>query len=202
MSAARIRERLPVQLSDWRITVRAVRLVLSIPSYAILAAISSLVGLSLFVLSQNIPLVQAVIIGGSLPLDQRLTVLFNLYPVVGTAFSTFTTAFLLISAGLFGTNIAMVVYHFREHRVSVSGGTGSALGAVLGTLGAGCAACGSALIAGVLSLIGATSLLALLPFDGHSFSVLSFVVLIFSIYWISDGMRGGTVKGCPVDMSD
>jgi hypothetical protein len=28
------------------------------------------------------------------------------------------------------------------------------------------------------------------------------VVLILSLYWLADGMRGGTVAGCPVDVGE
>jgi hypothetical protein len=71
---------------------------------------------------------------------------------------------------------------------------------VLGTLGAGCAACGSAVLAGLLSLVGGSGLLLLLPLDGLEFALGSGVVLLLSVFWLADGMRGGEINGCPVDV--
>lgn len=192
--------RLPTDADDWRLVVRTARLVTSIPAYALLAAVSAVVGLSVFVLSQNVRLVADVVVGGSLPLAARTAVLVGLYPVVGTGFTPVTSAFLFVTAGLFGVNAAMLAYHVREHRVGLREGSGSVAGVVLGTLGAGCAACGSAILAGVFSLFGATGLLTLLPLDGLEFSLLAFGSLLLSIYWLADGMRGGEIAGCPVEV--
>jgi hypothetical protein len=92
-----------------------------------------------------------------------------------------------------------VTYHLREHGLSLSGGGGSAVGAVLGALGAGCAACGSALLVGILSLFGVSTSVLFLPLDGLEFALLALVALLLSIHWVADGMRGGQVAGCPVD---
>lgn len=192
--------RLPTTANDWRLVVRTARLVTSIPAYALLAVVGGLVGLSVFVLSQNVQLVQDVVVGGSLPLEARLAVLVGLYPVVGSAFTPLTSFFLFVTAGLFGINAAMLTYHLREHRVGLREGSGSVVGVFLGTLGAGCAACGSAILAGVFGLFGATGVLTLLPLDGGEFSILAFFTLLLSIYWLADGMRGGEVAGCPVDV--
>jgi FtsH-binding integral membrane protein len=71
---------------------------------------------------------------------------------------------------------------------------------VLGTLGAGCAACGSAVLLGLLSLVGVSTTLLFLPLDGLEFALGAVVVLTLSIYWLADGMRGGEINGCPVDI--
>ena len=68
-------------------------------------------------------------------------------------------------------------------------------------LGAGCAACGPAVLVGLLSLVGAAGLLTLLPFEGLELTALAALALVLSIFWIADGMRGGMIRGCPVDVS-
>lgn len=190
---------IPTGRDDARLVARTVRLVLGVPAYAALALVGSLVGLSVFVLAQNVPLVSSVIVGGSLPLDARLTILVNLYPFVGSAFTLSTEVLLVVSALLFGVNVALLGYHLRQERISLSSGGGSVTGMVLGTVGAGCTACGSAVVAGVLSLFGATGLLAALPLEGQEFTILSLLALVLSIYWLADGMRGAEVEGCPID---
>lgn len=180
---------------------RTIRLVLSIPSYALLAIISAVVGLSVFVLTRNYTLFFDVILFGGLPLDARLSVLVGLYPLVGNAYTPATGLLLLVTSALVGVNLAMVGYHLAEHDLSIKDGSTSFTGVVFGTLGAGCASCGSALLTGLLSAVGAGGALTLLPLDGLEFVFGALVVLILSIHWITTGLRGGRIRGCPVDVS-
>ncbi|MFB6126774.1 MAG: hypothetical protein ABEJ79_05715 [Halolamina sp.] len=200
MSVRRRLPDVPTSTADWRLVARTIRLVVGKPAYAAVAAVAGFVGLTLFVVSLNVSLVSTVVVGGSLPLGRRLAVLANLYPVVsGTAFTGVESAVLLTTASLIGANVALVTYHVREHVGGLRSGSGSLLGAVLGTLGAGCAACGSTLLAGVFSAFGVTGGLLLLPLEGLEFALASLVVLALSLYWVADGMRGGRIRGCPVD---
>jgi hypothetical protein len=179
---------------------RTARLVLSVPTYAVVAVVAAVAALTLFVASLNVPLVSSVVVGGSLPLANRLRVLLELYPFVGTSFGTAQGVLLLVVAALSGVDVSMAVYHLREHGLSLQTGGTSLAGVVLGTLGAGCAACGSAVLLGVASLLGVGSSLLFLPLDGLEFALGALVVLLLSIYWLADGMRGGRVAGCPVDI--
>ena len=197
---ARARIRLPTRRDDWRLLARTARLVLSVPAYAAVAVVAAVASLTLFVVSQNVALVSDLVVGGSLPLDARLVVLAELYPFVGTSYSPAAGVGLLLVAAAVGVDVAMVVYHLREHRLTVSGSGSGLVGVVLGTLGAGCAACGPAILVGILSLVGATGLLTLLPFEGLELTALSLVALVLSMYWLADGMRGGEINGCPVEL--
>lgn len=192
--------RLPTRRRDWRLIARTVRLVLSIPWYAVLAGLYGMFALSVFVFARNLTILQRVILFGTAPVRARFRILVEMYPGVGTAYTADQTSLLVTTAVLVGVNLALVTYHLREHQVSLRGGSGGAGGVVLGTFGAGCASCGSALLAGVLSLFGASGLLAVLPLDGLEFALLSVVLLVLSIYWIADGLRGGMIRGCPVDI--
>jgi hypothetical protein len=191
--------RVPTTGSDVRLVARTARLVLSLPAYALLATLAAAATLAAFVLSQNLPLVGDVVVGGSLPVATRLRIALELFPFVGTSYSVLSGGALVVVSVLTGVNLAMVAYHVREHGLSPQGGGGSLAGVVLGALGAGCAACGSAVLAGVLSLVGASGLALLLPFDGVEFAVLASVALLLSMYWLAEGMRGGRIGGCPVE---
>lgn len=96
-----------------------------------------------------------VVVFSNLSLTARASILVELYPGIGNPYSLETAVLLNATAVLVGIDIALVVYHVREHHISVREGSGSVTGVVLGTLGAGCASCGSAVLAGLLSLIGA-----------------------------------------------
>jgi len=186
---------LPTHRDDWRLMGRTARLVLGGPLYALVGVAAAAVALTGFVLSQNLALTRDVLVG-----RVPASVLPELYPFVGTSYSLLTGAVVLLVALLVGVDIALVAYHVREHRLSAEGSGGSVVGVLLGTLGAGCAACGSAILAGVLSLVGAAGLLTLLPLDGLEFALLALVALVLSIYWLADGMRGGEIRGCPIDL--
>ena len=196
--AARLTRRLPLQRADWRLMGRTARLVLGGPGYALLALLVGLAGLSLFVLSLNTALAGFALAGDLAP-GARLRVLLGLYPFVGSAYGPIQGGLLVLVSVLLGVDVAMATYHFREHRVTVEAGGASAAGVLLGTLGAGCAACGVPILLGVLSLLGLPSAALLLPFDGLEFAALAAVVLVLSVHWLADGMRGGEIRGCPVD---
>lgn len=190
---------LPTHPDDWRLLARTVRLVVSMPAYAALAVCGWFVGLSLFVVSLNVPLVVNTL---SLPISPvaRLEVIASLYPFVGTGFSTVQGTLLVLVAAAIGLNAAMLAYHIREHGLALQHGGTSVLGAFLGALGAGCAACGSAILLGVLSLFGLSASLLWLPLDGLEFALVALVIVVLSTYWLADGMRGGQINGCPVDL--
>ncbi|MDT3437625.1 hypothetical protein [Haloarcula sp. 1CSR25-25] len=196
--AVTLRPRIPTSVAEWRLVGRTVRLVLSLPQYVVLATGYAVLGLSMFVFSRNVALLQQVVFRSRLPWESRATVIVELYPFVGTAYTALQGTVLLLTAVLIGINLSVATYHVREHRLSVGQGSGSLGGIVLGTLGAGCAACGSAVLAGLLSVAGASGLLLALPLDGLEFSVLAVVMLLLSLYWLADGMRGGEIAGCPL----
>jgi hypothetical protein len=191
--------RLPTRGRDWRLMGRTARLVLTVPGYALLAGLASVAALALFVFSLNLPLVAFALTGALAP-AARVDLLVSQFPFLGPAFTPVQGLLLLAVAALTGVDVAMAIYHFREHGVSIrQGGTGAA-GVVLGTLGAGCAACGSAVLVGLLSLLGVSTSLLFLPLDGLEFALGALVVLTLSVYWLADGMRGGEINGCPVDL--
>lgn len=193
----RLRPQLPTRTDDWRLMGRTARLVLGLPAYAAIALVTAVVALSMFVLGQNLTLAEFALTA-SIGFEDRATILLGLYPFLGTNYGLLAEVLLVTVAALSGVDVAMVVYHFREHGVSIKEGSGSTLGVVLGALGAGCAACGSAVVAGLLSLFGVAGAATLLPLDGIEFSILAVIALVLSIYWVADGMRGGEVRGCPI----
>jgi hypothetical protein len=189
---------IPTGVSDWRLLGRTLRLVLGIPVYAAIGVLAAFLTLAVFGYSQNVDLVTFAL-SGALPLDDALTILIGLFPLVGDSFTLLQAVGLVGVALLSGVDVALVTYHVREHGLSVAETGGGAVGVFLGLLGAGCAACGSAILLGVLSLFGAAGLVTLLPFEGFEFVGLAVVALVLSMYWLAEGMRGGEIRGCPID---
>jgi hypothetical protein len=199
MNVHRLLPPVPSGRDDVRLVGRTARLVLSLPAYALVALLTTLAALTAFAVAQNLTLVTDVVVGGSLPLGTRLSVLLELFPVVGALYSPAQSVVVVAVAALVGVDVAMVVYHLREHGVSARSGGGSLAGVVLGALGAGCAACGTAVLAGLLSLVGVGGATLLLPFEGLELGVLAALSLLLSMFWLADGMRGGEINGCPID---
>lgn len=91
--------------------------------------------------------------------EGQIPFLVGLYPVVGIGYTAVRGTVIVATAVLVGVNLAVATYPFGEYGLSVGQASGSLGGIVLGLFGAGCAACGSALLAGLLSLAGASGLL-------------------------------------------
>lgn len=191
--------RLPTRRADWRLMVRTVRLVVTIPRYAALAVLAAAISLTAVSFSLNPDLAWFALTG---PLDpgDRLTIVLELYPFVGTVFPALEGGVLVAVSALVGVDVALVAYHFARHGVDVQSSGSGLVGAVLGVLGAGCAACGTVLLAGLFSLVGGSGLLLLFPLEGLEIALLAVVPLSLSVFWIADGMRGGEIAGCPVDL--
>ncbi|PSP78098.1 hypothetical protein BRC81_08605 [Halobacteriales archaeon QS_1_68_20] len=191
--------RLPTRAADWRLVARTVRLVVGIPRYAALAVLAAVASLTAFSVSQN-PDLGWFALTGPLALGDRVTILLELYPFLGTVFPPEVGVVLLGVAALVGVDVALLAYHLARRGASARSSGGSLLGVVFGVLGAGCAACGSVVLAGVLSLVGGAGALTALPLDGLEFALVGTVPLVLSVYWIAEGMRGSEVRGCPVEV--
>lgn len=103
--------------------------------------------------------------------------LFYIIFGIFSALSSVDDWFLIVTAVLFGVNIGIVLSKLSIMRKQ--GKLGFVFGAgVISLVSAGCAACGLSL----LSLIGLSSVLALLPFHGIEFYIISIIVLIICLY--------------------
>lgn len=173
----------------WRVLAR--------PAYAAVGVLVTLVVLTAFAASENISLF-VFALTGPLPLADRLSIVVAQYPFLGVTTYPLADALLVVVALVAGVNGAIAAYHLREHGLSVREGGGGMVGLVVTTLGVGCPTCGTAVLAGLLSLVGVTGGLSFLPFDGLSLAVVGLLLLGLSSYWLAEGMRSGEVEGCPV----
>lgn len=189
MSHLSVRPTLPTSRDDWKLLGHALRVVLVMPAHAILAAVVAALSLGFFIFSRNLPLLLDVVLFGDLPLDAKLGVLTGMYAGVFTVSEPLTAIVLVTLAVLLGLNLSLFVYYLRTHDLTLRRGSGSVGSIVLGTLGAGCASCGSAVLAGVVSLVGGAGAVSLLPLDGLEFSLLAIPLILVSTYWIAHGLR-------------
>lgn len=136
------------------------------------------------------------------PLDSLL-LLIRLLGGIATA-DTILVAMMTISMSLlFGVNTALLAYYFVQRR-SLPAAKASATtvgGVVAAVFGIGCSACGTLVLSAILSSVGATGLLALLPLGGGEFLLISIALLAVSIYWIAQSIQTSVVC-IPEELAD
>ncbi len=99
----------------------------------------------------------------------------------------------LILALLFGVNAALIDRYMRRQVQLHRAAGASAVGIVIGLLGVGCAACGSALFA---SLFGIGGALAFLPFHGQEFSWIGILCVTLSTFSLARKLA--EPAACPI----
>ncbi|MCR4323216.1 MAG: hypothetical protein NUV61_03980 [Candidatus Azambacteria bacterium] len=106
---------------------------------------------------------------------------------IRTNFSYFSASYTIAISILFGMNLAMITYLFRKRKpVIQQGGIAVGFGGMVsGVLGVGCAACGSLVLTSILSVAGASSVLVFLPLQGSELGIISIVLLIVSLFFVS-----------------
>jgi hypothetical protein len=171
-------------------------------SYILLAAAT---GLTVFILATwlpNLGLVWQIAASASVPLADKARVLTALIGSIGTNFTVFSALSTIAVALLFGANVAMITYYYRSRRRIVrqtgqAGAVASLGGLASGLFGVGCAACGTFVLSPALSFIGASGLIALLPFGGEEFGALGVGLLGFSL--VLTARRIGEPVARPLD---
>ena len=154
----------------------------------ILVAVTAALGV--FILATwlpNLGLVWQIVVSSSVSLSDKAQVLVALIGSIGTNFTVFSALSTVAISVLFGANLAMIIFFLGARRQFIGqGGSAAGLGGLAsGFFGIGCAACGTIVLAPVLSFAGASALIAFLPFGGQEFSVLGMGMLGFSLFLIA-----------------
>lgn len=92
---------------------------------------------------------------------------------------------ILVMAGLFGLNAALIVQYMRRQvRLNRVAGA-SAVGVLVGLLGVGCASCGSVFLTSLLGVGATVGALSWLPLRGQEFTWLGILIVTASIFSIA-----------------
>lgn len=174
-------------------------------TYILIAVIGALVVFVLATWLANPGLVWQITVSPSVPLFDKAKILAGLVGSIRTNFTALSALYTIAIAVLFGLNTAMVTYYMKMQKglrmnrgqTSAAAGLG---GLASGFIGMGCAACGTFVLAPVLSIVGAAGLIALLPFDGQEFGLLGVGMLGFSIVLVAKKI--GEPLVCPLVPQD
>jgi len=154
------------------------------PIYILLALVTSFAVFAFAVWLPNISLIVKVMGHPGISLTQKLDLPISLLGSIVTNFTLLSALYTITIAILFGINVAIFVYFLRRRITDVeqSGIATGFFGITSGVIGMGCAACGSFLLTSLLSLVGASGILAFLPLGGGEFGILGVILLSVSIY--------------------
>ncbi len=158
--------------------------VLKRPSYLLLTVLIAIMAFSIAVWLPNLGLITTVLGSTSSSLSDKLAFLFSLYGSIETNFTFVSASVVFLISGLFGVQVALLVYYIRRVRTGFKlggAGTSGVVGLISGMFGVGCAACGAFILTSFLSLFGVAGILAYLPFGGQEFGLLGLLLLGYSI---------------------
>jgi len=163
--------------------IRALKEVFRNFRYVLIVGIGALAAFTFAVWLPNLSLIANTFGKSNVSLGIKAQLLWGLFESITTNFSTFSASYTIAIAILFGINLSLAIYLLKRTRALQQGGVvAGAGGAVSGMFGIGCAACGSFLTTSILSFFGAGGAIALLPFKGGEFGVLSILLLVASIF--------------------
>lgn len=173
---------------------KVLRDVLSKPGYLLLALIVSFLIFSLAVWLRNLPFLETILTSSAFSIPDKIILFIKFLGGIATNITPFS-AFLIISMSiLFGVNAALFAYYLiQQRKMPRKEGVGIVGAFVSGIFGVGCSSCGSFLLGSVLASFGASGLIASLPLRGEEFSILSIILLLLSIIWVSKGIQKSKV---------
>ncbi len=159
------------------------------PWYAFLAiSVASTVAIA-GVLIPQYQLIKQILVSRTMVVPEKLVFVASILGSIETNFTVVSASILLITAVLFGINIAMLLYYIKRARAGIrSFGVTSAStfgGLISGVFGIGCAACGSLIATSVLITFGAGGLITLLPLRGVEFGFVGVLLILYSIWLLA-----------------
>jgi hypothetical protein len=158
--------------------LRALKLIFSRPTYAILAAFISF-GLFLFV--AWLPNRDLLVLSLSSDIVSFWRLLLQSHRFFATNVTFVSAAITVIVIMLSGINISMLAYYLRR-RIETERKSGLGVsGTLVGLVGVGCAACGSVILSSIFGLSAAAGFLGFFPFRGIELGAIGAVMLVVSI---------------------
>jgi hypothetical protein len=161
-----------------RVSAKGIGRVFASPLYCGLALLVSFVTLGAVIWLPNWRLLREISTSASLSLGDKITFFLEGYEGLATNFENFAALSVFLVTILFGMTIALFVAIGASRRDSARSGGGL----LAGIIGAGCAACGTSLVAPVLGAIGASTSLSFVQTLGLVANIVAVLLLGYSIF--------------------
>ena len=166
---------------------RAFTAVFKHPSYVALSTTVALLVFAFAAWLPNVRLLFSILTASDISLADKLTFPLRLLESITTNFTTLSVTYAIAIALLTGINVALITYYVRRQKqqLSQAGIAASGLGILLGTVGIGCAACGSLILTSLLGTVGGAGLIAVLPLRGGEFGIVGAMLLLSATYLLA-----------------
>jgi len=163
--------------------------------YRVVAMAAAALTFALSIWLRNLNLIVITFRSSLFDIGDSLWLMLWLLGGIVTDATVLAAGLIIATSLLFGVNTAMVIYYFAQRRSlpKVKESTTIIGGLVSAVFGVGCASCGTFVLGALLSSVGASGLLALLPLGGHEFLILSVALLFGSIYWMAKSIQTSQV---------
>jgi hypothetical protein len=170
---------LPLRL---KVMAGGLRAVFSYPIYLVLAFASMLLALGIALWALNADLLRFVLFESGVSGYMKVEFFFGVYQSLFSEIDSLMSVVLVTFGVLFGINLSLLVFVLKRkfaQQKSLKGGGASLPGLILATIGGGCAACGTSILAPLFATFGITSV-GLIRNIGLSAAFLGIALILYS----------------------
>lgn len=176
--------------------INALREVFLRPRYLVLALVSAMIiGVGIIWLS-GYQLILFTLTSDIFDWGTKFKIFWTSLGLYATNFTLASQIMIVLVALFSGINIAMLAFYFKRRMAMGSAAGASGFGLIIGTLGVGCSACGSVIIASLIGISSASALVSVLPLGGAEFGIVSIALIGLSTYWIAKKIH--SPKACKI----
>ena len=155
------------------------------PTYILLSPVVFLMTLVFSIWLPNFSFINHTATSSYLTPSQKLGILGASLGALETNFTPISRILTIIVSALFSIDFSLTTYYFQK-KLALEKTAGTSLaGLFIGLIGIGCASCGSVILMSVLGLSTATAFISILPLRGVEFSLISVLILSYSIFLLN-----------------
>ncbi|MEI6810720.1 MAG: hypothetical protein WCK60_01565 [Candidatus Nomurabacteria bacterium] len=160
-----------------------ITLVFSRKDSRLVLIISTIVFFLLLLLTENGKAAFSVFSFESITYEKQIRLFVSTLFDISNTFSTNSLILATLGSFLGGINISLAyVYVKTRGEIIFKSGLYSGIGLFLAFIGIGCAACGTALIAVLLSFLGLSTMIHILPYQGQEIGYIGIIFLCMATY--------------------
>lgn len=121
-----------------------------------------------------------------LPWPERMRLFSSTFFDIKNVFDAGSLTLAVLGAILGGINMSLAYTYMRlRGEIIMQSGLYSGAGLLLAFLGIGCAACGTAFLSILLSFLGFSSMLTVLPYQGMEIGYIGLIILLIATYYLA-----------------
>ncbi|HCC06138.1 TPA: hypothetical protein DEP94_02150 [Candidatus Nomurabacteria bacterium] len=163
--------------------VTGVSLVFSRKDSRIILIVSTFIFFMLLLATENGKNAMSVFSFDTITYEKQIKLFLSTLFDVSNTFSVNSLILSILGSLLGGINISLAfIYMKTRGEIIIRSGLYSGIGLFLAFIGIGCAACGTALIAVLLSFLGLSAMLHALPYQGQEIGYIGIIFLCMATY--------------------